>query len=142
MANQVVVAKIKPQLKISYKAALDDSQDMVNTDFSKLHLIYSNLINNAIKFTTSGEVEFGYTVNSSMIECYVKDTGKGISQDKAEDLMYRFMHTNHLLQEVNEGIGLGLYLASRLTKALGGKLWIDYTSGLGTKFVFTIPYAN
>lgn len=102
--------------------------------------ILTNLLNNAIKFTQEGFVEFGsYFENDSLI-FYVKDTGIGIPKDRQEAIFERFVQANLNMTRPHEGSGLGLSIVQAYVKALNGKIWLESEMEKGTTFYFSIPY--
>jgi signal transduction histidine kinase len=99
------------------------------------------LIDNAIKFTSEGEVEFGFCFpKPNLIEFYVKDTGIGISEMDHERIFDRFHQIENGSNRMYEGAGLGLSLAKSYIHLLGGKIEIQSELGKGTRFYFNFPY--
>jgi PAS domain S-box-containing protein len=127
--------------QVEFKMVLPaNSNDLhTRTDPFRLKQIISNLLNNALKFTEKGFVEFGYKVNAKEIEFYVKDTGIGIPEDKFELIFDRFAQVLDNEKHNQRGTGLGLAISINLTKMLGGKMWLTSTLGKGSTFYFTIP---
>lgn len=120
-----------------------DEDFIITTDFFRVQQILSNLIDNAIKYTYHGSVEFGgYSREDGKIEFYVKDTGPGIPSDKLDRIFEQFykLETN-ILTSGPEGLGIGLSIARGLTKLLGGEIWVESTVGQGSTFFFTITPA-
>jgi signal transduction histidine kinase len=124
---------------LHYSLALENGSDRITTDFDKVHLIFSNLLSNAINFTEKGEIEIGYFPETDGILFFVRDTGSGVSEKKRPNLFSSFMNNGGDIQEIGEGTGLGLPLSSNMAKLLGGKLWLDYTGTKGSRFCFNIP---
>ncbi len=135
------MAKIK-DLQLSYYTQLDDSDCQIILDDSKLFQILSNLINNAIKFTSYGSVDFGYKVHQKQIIFYVKDTGIGISDKYLNKIFERFTQIDISINRNFEGAGLGLAICKGLVDLLGGKIWVESKLGEGTIFYFSFPYEN
>lgn len=111
----------------------------LNSDAEKIEYIFTNLLSNALKFTNSGEIRFGYTLRNNSVEFFVSDTGCGIQPAKQALITQTFMLSNPDIHEENIGIGLGLAITSGLVKLLEGKLWLAYSNPKGTKFCFAIP---
>jgi PAS domain S-box-containing protein len=126
-------------LPISYNAPLDESI-FINADKEKIHQVLINLINNAIKFTTEGEVSFGYTLKGEHLEFFVKDTGIGIPEDFCDKIFDRFSQVDSTITKNYEGAGLGLSISKGLVEVMQGKMWIESKINIGTTFYFTIPY--
>jgi PAS domain S-box-containing protein len=113
----------------------------LKTDAFRLRQILINLINNAIKFTEKGSVEFGFTVKDDrFIEFYVNDTGVGLSRNELDIIFERFKRARRSEEKNIVGTGLGLAISKNLVQLLGGEMWVDSTPGTGTRFLFTVPY--
>jgi CheY-like chemotaxis protein len=120
---------------------LSDKQTTIKTDKVKLSKILNNLIDNALNYTYHGFIEVGYNlIDGKMIEFYVKDTGIGISPDKQEVIFERFSQEDKSLSRKYGGLGLGLSIAKENTELLGGKIRVESEKGMGSTFLFTIPY--
>jgi PAS domain S-box-containing protein len=130
----------KKNIEIVLKEGLKDEQCVISTDSSKLNQVMTNLINNAIKFTHKGRIEFGYKLKSGELEFYVRDTGIGISQEYQDKIFERFRQVEITVTKQYEGTGLGLSISKALVEKLGGKIWVDSIQGSGSTFYFTIPY--
>lgn len=131
-------------LSFIYKTGLPDDEALINTDKNKLTEIFSNLIDNAIKFTGRGTVEIGYEHKNDFIEFYVSDTGTGITSEQKKVIFDRFRQGSESLSRNYEGAGLGLYISKKYIEILGGQIRVEnnfYSSveGPGSKFCFTIP---
>ena len=129
-------------IKLSLKTVLADDEAVINTDAAKLTDILSNLIDNAIKFTHHGYVNFGYMVKDNQLELYVKDSGIGISSDMQEKIFSRFRQVEITDTRTFGGSGLGLSISKAYVEMLGGKVWLTSELGEGSVFYFTIPYKN
>lgn len=123
---------------ISIKPIKEDSFSM-NTDNDKIYGIFINLIKNAIKYTSTGKVEFGYKLsNNKAITFFVKDTGVGIPIHRQAAIFDRFIQADMEISSKFEGTGLGLSIAKGYIEQLGGKIWLKSTEGIGTTFSFTL----
>jgi signal transduction histidine kinase/CheY-like chemotaxis protein len=121
----------------------------INADREKLMLIMTNLIGNSIKFTDSGYIEFGCSIQKPKrpkskeqdILFFVKDTGIGIAAEHSDKIFHEFYKVEHEISKLYGGLGLGLTLAKILVEMMGGEIW--FTTGMekGTSFFFTIPGA-
>jgi len=118
----------------------DDKFRTLYTDEAKLHQILMNLINNAVKFTKSGNIDFGFEIKDDFIQLYVKDTGIGILPELYETIFDRFIQAEQTMTKNYEGAGLGLAISKGLVELLGGKIWVESEIDKGTTFFFTIPY--
>jgi len=110
------------------------------TDETKFKQIFINLLNNALKFTSSGEINFGYTKKDDFIVFYVSDTGIGISPENYEIIFERFRQVDGSNTRKYGGAGLGLSISKALVELLGGKIWLESEENIGTTFYFTLPY--
>jgi signal transduction histidine kinase len=112
------------------------------TDKTKLSLIISKLIDNSIKFTRKGKIEFGYKVSGEFLKFFVEDTGIGITYEMHERLFDRFFKIESTDSQFFGGSGLGLPISKGLVELLGGKIWFESTAERGSVFFFTIPMSE
>ncbi len=114
---------------------------VIETDFTRLAQILSNLLNNAIKFTEYGKIELGCRLNSNYeILFYVSDTGIGIPADKLNTIFERFSQVETNMTKLYGGTGLGLSISKGLARLLGGAICAESTENKGSVFTLTIPY--
>jgi signal transduction histidine kinase len=108
----------------------------------KFYGIFTNLINNAIKYTSEGSVDFGYHLKdereTQQIEFYVQDTGMGIPKNIHHDIFDRFVQADLSLSSKYEGAGLGLSITKAYIELLHGRIWVESEEGVGSTFYFTI----
>ncbi len=114
---------------------------MIYTDQEKLHAILTNLLNNAIKYTETGTVEFGYEVHNQTLKFFVNDTGIGIEPKKLEVIFDRFVQADTSVSKAYEGAGLGLSISKAYVEMIRGKIQVASSKGAGSRFVFTVPNA-
>jgi len=119
----------------------DLEQDlMILSDPDRIRQILNNLLNNAVKFTKQGKIEFGYKEdNSNTVTFFVKDTGIGIPLAKHAVIFDRFRRVSSSNSQEYSGTGLGLSLSRALVKLFGGRIWFDSIFGKGSSFYFSIP---
>ncbi len=129
-------------LKFNYHCYFENDQSMIFSDESKLNQILTNLINNALKFTSEGKIEFGYNIKNNDIVFYVKDTGVGIPEDLKHRIFTRFAQVNLSISRGYEGAGLGLSICKGLVELLGGRIWFESEVDKGTTFFFKLPYQS
>ena len=127
-------------LDIVYEGEGKDS--IIETDETKFMQVMTNLISNAVKFTPSGEIRFGYNTNNDRVHFFVKDTGIGISEKEQNIIFEPFRQADQNLSSGYEGAGLGLSISSAYVELLGGKLSVDSTQGAGSKFHFSLPISK
>ncbi len=114
---------------------------VVEADQFRLRQVISNLINNSLKFTHEGFVEFGYRpIQNNWIHFYVKDTGIGIPAEKQQLVFERFRQSDESLTRKYGGSGLGLSISRGLVQLLGGDIWLESEVGRGSNFQFRVPY--
>lgn len=133
-------AKMKSlDFKLNIDSQLEDQ--VVFSDPFRIRQIFTNLISNALKFTSAGGIEIGALLKYPYIEFYVHDTGEGIADEEKEMIFERFMQSKRQdLQKVQKGTGLGLAISKALTIMLGGEISIDSRLNEGSRFSFTIPH--
>jgi len=134
---------LKKKINLSYSCGINDLNCTIDTDENKLTETLTNLIENALKFTNSGSIEFGYNLNANIVpielEFYVYDTGIGIPSNKLSLIFDRFMQADISLTRNYDGAGLGLSIAKSYVEMLNGKIWVESEVGKGSKFYFSIP---
>jgi signal transduction histidine kinase len=109
----------------------------IRSDKAMFQKIFQILIHNAIKFTTEGDIIFGFKISGENKPCFfVKDNGIGIPIDKQHLLFERFRQLDQNHNRLYGGIGLGLYSSKKMVEALGGKIWFDSMDGKGSTFYF------
>jgi len=127
-------------LSLTVKHGLTDNICIIETDLAKITQVFSNLLKNALKFTNSGNIEFGYILNGKQLEFYVKDTGIGIVPEMHEIIFERFRQVELPANDNYGGAGLGLSISKAFVEKLGGKIWVKSKPGEGTTFYFSLPY--
>ncbi len=110
------------------------------SDPFRLRQILTNLLNNALKFTEKGYIQFGFTIEDPLIKFFVKDTGIGIDEDKVNDIFSRFRQADLSDTRKYGGTGLGLTISKNLVELLGGKMWVESKVNEGSSFYFELPY--
>ena len=138
---------IQAELAISTKGLdlrvfMELDQCVIITDQFHLRQIINILIDNAIKFTSSGKIEIGYIVDYAEIIFYLKDSGKGISAKKQKRIFESFFQEEFTLNRKHSGLGVGLTIANHLIRLLGGKIWLKSQQGEGSTFFFSLPLKN
>ncbi|MBN1413761.1 MAG: response regulator [Bacteroidales bacterium] len=129
----------KKGLSFSFSNRLANEENQIITDKTKVYQILSNLINNAIKYTESGEINFGCVRAGNTIEFYIRDTGIGIPREYHEKVFERFRQVNTNFPVSQEGSGLGLTISKAYVEKLGGKIWVQSRPGEGSVFSFSVP---
>jgi signal transduction histidine kinase len=107
---------------------------LVYADKDRIAQVISNLIDNAFKFTQSGDISIGVNKqNDDKVIVSVKDSGIGINKQIASRLFSKFATSSE------NGIGLGLYISKNIIEAHDGKIWAQNNPKVGTTFSFEIP---
>lgn len=108
-------------------------------DKYRLNQILTNLLNNSLKFTEEGEIEFGYEIVDSEFRFFVRDTGIGISKTDQKIIFDRFRQAGTNYTRTFGGTGLGLNICKNLVNILGGDIEVKSELNVGSIFYFTIP---
>lgn len=114
----------------------------LESDRILLERILSNIIANAIKFTTSGGVLLGLRRKGRFVEIQVVDSGSGIPDDQIEFIFQEFYQGEIDVADRRRGLGLGLNIAARLSNLLNHPLRVKSSLGKGTVFSVTVPIGD
>lgn len=149
--NQINISFILDQIVSTFQKEANDKgldliwnksnandHDMIDSDYEKILIILTKLIENSIKFTNSGYIEFGYSKEINHYHFYVKDTGTGIPEHALDSIFKSFTQADMNMNRMHEGIGLGLSITKALVEKLGGRIWSDSIENENTIFHFTI----
>ncbi|QNJ98664.1 ATP-binding protein [Constantimarinum furrinae] len=113
-------------------------------DRSKFDQIFTNLINNAIKFTPEGRIKVHYSDEiqdgNLIVTVFIEDTGVGISQSKLDYIYDRFVQAEDGIRKRHAGGGLGLSITKELVSLLDGTIEVESKENEGTKFTVTLPF--
>ena len=126
-------------LQFFFNKVLISDEAVIRTDKEKVYAILTNLVNNALKFTREGLIEFGCQRKGKFIEFFVKDTGIGVCPEQKEIIFERFRQGSETFQRKHEGTGLGLAISKAYVEMLGGKIGVESVLGKGSVFYFKIP---
>lgn len=133
------LAADKKKLSFTISEKIPSSISVIRTDKHKFESILTNLINNAIKFTHHGSVEFGNYVEDDYLVFYVKDTGVGVPVHRLDAIFDRFVQADVSSTRPYEGSGLGLSIAKAYIELLKGEIWVDSEVNKGSTFFFSVP---
>jgi signal transduction histidine kinase len=131
---------VKEDINLTLKKGLSDNSSMITTDEIKLRQILNNLIENALKFTEKGFVEFGYTIREKQIEFFVRDSGIGIPVSLHAKIFEPFHKFEYSKKKLFDGVGLGLSISKGIVSVMKGKIRVESEENKGSSFYFTIPY--
>ncbi len=129
------------QPSLNFHLELDESVSLpVNTDRLRFTQVISNLLNNANKFTSKGEITLGCKLDKTHheVRVYVKDTGKGIDEKELLMIFDRFYKIN----EFEQGSGLGLSICKVIIERLGGRIEVQSEVDKGSCFTVILSLAN
>lgn len=120
-----------------------DIPEILMGDPLRLSQIFTNLINNATKFTEKGDITLSVKLQqqtNNMVKLYicVKDTGIGMTQEQVSRLFNAFTQADGSTTRKYGGTGLGLVISRSLVELMGGQLQVTSESGVGSQFFFTI----
>jgi len=130
-------------MRLIMKNKLSAEETVIKTDREKVYSILTNLIKNAIKFTSQGFIEFGCERKGKQLEFFVKDTGIGIPKERQEAIFERFIQADIADARAFQGAGLGLAISKAYVEMLGGEIWVESypeRQEQGSIFYFTLPY--
>ena len=129
--------RLQPGVRLYYVPAKEEAFHF-HTDPRRVQQILINLLTNACKHTTQGEIrlEGSLTENPGFVTYSVTDTGSGVPADQAEAIFERFAKLNEFVQ----GTGLGLSICREIATKMGGKVYLDTKHpGPGARFVLAVP---
>ncbi|VVB69234.1 Methanogenesis regulatory histidine kinase FilI [uncultured archaeon] len=121
----------------------DDVPERLLGDATSLYQVLINLLNNAVKFTDSGDISVHVSCRplqskKTELRFSVKDTGIGIPQDRMGGLFQPFSQVDMSITRRHGGTGLGLAISKKLVELMGGTIWAESEIGKGCTFQFTI----
>ena len=112
-------------------------------DSDRLLQVLTNLISNAIKFSSPGKrVTISVSERPTEVLVAVADEGRGIPADKREAIFERFQQVNSGDARDKGGTGLGLPIARTIVQQHGGRLWVESELGRGSTFTFSVPRSS
>jgi len=139
-----VIDEFEPELKkkkIKIKLFKPEEEiPKIMVDVERLKLAFSNIINNAVRYTFGGGlIKVSLTKHEKYIEVEVEDTGIGIPLSQQNKVFNKFFRSSNVMKIDTEGTGLGLYIAKNIIEAHDGRIWFESEENKGTTFYFTIP---
>lgn len=146
--NEVYGYFQKPSIEKNLKLKInlpDEATDFgFKTDEDLFRKILMHIVDNAVKYTHKGFIEFGFSLKSNLerpeVEFFVKDTGKGISKRAQKFVFNYFRQEDDLNTTAHEGNGLGLSIAKGIIELLGGNIRLESEENIGTSVYFSIPF--
>jgi len=128
------------KIDLIFDGGISDTEAGIISDKTKLLQILTNLVNNAIKFTSKGSVKVSCRLKCGMLEFLVADTGIGIPLEQQTKIFDRFYQVQYAVSRTYEGTGLGLAISKAYAELLGGTLMVTSQPDKGSTFSFSIPY--
>ena len=139
--NQRLERLKRANLTLHIEQALPDKLSVIESDIHIFKQVFSNLIENAIKYTHSGSIHCGYLPPvKNEITFYTRDTGIGISPENQAVIFEHFRQADIENRSQYSGTGLGLAICKGALANIGGKIWVESEPGKGSAFYFTLPY--
>ncbi|MFS0869347.1 PAS domain S-box protein [Paenibacillus xylanilyticus] len=141
-----IVKPLVREKKLDIRLSLDDGiPTPLYGDAYRLKQVLTNIIGNAVKFTSEGGVEIEVGVkeqcgNNVQLYFKVKDTGIGIPVEKRQQLFEPFYQLENFMTRTPQGTGLGLAISKKLVELMQGDIWIEESDEPGTTFIFTASF--
>ena len=137
---RLTIKRTDKPIILNVKNNTGGSNDLVFTDRIWLKRVLNHLMDNAIKFTLDGSIEFVYTIDNDHIVFLIKDTGIGINKENLVRIFEEFRQEVDGHHRPFEGLGVGLTLAKEVVERMGGSIEVESEKGIGSAFSFNIPY--
>jgi PAS domain S-box-containing protein len=144
--NKVILEEIlvnsgkQDQISLFFNPDTSIMSNYITSDRNKINQVLINLFKNAVKFTQSGKIEFGFTMGEdNMLTYYVRDTGIGIPKGKQDIIFDFFRQADDSHTRSFGGVGIGLAISKKITEIMHGTLTLDTEQEHGCTFYFTIP---
>ncbi|WP_158299603.1 ATP-binding protein [Paenibacillus antri] len=142
---EAVAALLQPQAKakgLVIRCAIPAELPPVMADEDRVEQILYNLLGNAVKFSTEGDITIYAAPDESdagFLRISVSDNGLGIPENDRERIFERFRQSRHTEEQGIGGTGLGLTISKQLAELHGGRLDVESELGVGSTFTFTLP---
>ena len=157
-ATATALAPLAQAKNIELKVDVGEFLPLVRCDPDRVRQVLTNLIGNAVKFTNRGCITLTAEVRDGAVALQVSDTGIGIPEEARSRVFEEFFQVGQMHPSGSEpdpveipgryrrgradGAGLGLTIASRLVRMMGGELSVESAVGVGSRFTFTLPLAE
>jgi PAS domain S-box-containing protein len=138
-AHQIIKRNDK-SIILNVKNLFEDNVDLVFTDKIWLKRVLNHLMDNAVKFTLDGTIEFLYSRENENLVFKIRDTGIGIKKENLDRIFEEFRQESDGHHRPFEGLGIGLTLAKEVVERMGGEISVQSEKGIGSEFSFSIPY--
>ncbi len=133
----------KKNIQLQIEKGVEGYDFVISTDTERFKQVLINLLENAFKHTDEGIVKMGYWIKEEdLLEFYVKDTGKGFSEDRLAVIFDRYKKLTDNKNQPFDGTALRLSIVKSMVKLLGGNIWAHSKRGEGASFYFTLPFIS
>lgn len=140
--NQVTRAEIDKYDRSAIEVVYDPDPVYGDITFEsdrlKLTQLITNLVNNALRYTDSGTIKYGFRIDDDRVIFFVSDTGIGIASEMQGIIFDKFRQVDESHTRSHDGVGLGLAICKEISYLLNGKLWVESEVGTGSVFYFEI----
>ena len=131
----------KENIKLKIKNYFEGTNIQMYSDSTRVEQILSNLLNNALKFTSKGEITLGCKpYKDKNVLFFVEDTGIGIPKKQQNIIFQHFRQADESITRTYGGTGIGLSISKKLTDLLDGQIWFKSEENKGTTFFLTLPH--
>ncbi|HLN21615.1 MAG TPA: ATP-binding protein [Bacteroidales bacterium] len=138
--TRVIIKRNEKPIILNVRNNFREHGDLVFTDRIWLKRVLNHLLDNAVKFTLDGSVDFICSLEDGKILFRVKDTGIGINRENLNRIFEEFRQEVDGHQRPFEGLGVGLTLSREVVERMGGKIFVNSEKGMGSEFGISIPY--
>lgn len=114
----------------------------IRTDTALLERVLRNLLENALRYTTSGKILLGCRRRGDQLRIEVCDTGIGIAAEHLESVFDEFYQVANTARDRSQGLGLGLAIVRRIVRLVGGTMDLNSTPGRGSRFSIALPLVS
>lgn len=133
----------KVNVKIILNHGIEDSGFTIELDKNRFRQVMTNLLENALKYTDDGQIEFGYSIiENKQLVVYVRDSGQGFSKERLEMILNRYKNLTDNHNQPFDGVALRLTISKNLIKVMGGDLTAESSLGKGSSFQFSLPFSK
>jgi len=141
---QTTISSLEPMInkkQLIIDTAFDENLPLAYADPDRVRQVITNLLHNAIKFTSEGSITLSTrrSQKTKFVEVCIADTGMGIREKNFDKLFDMFTPLDTSATRSHGGVGLGLSICKRLVEMQNGNIWVESKYGEGSKFCFTLP---
>jgi CheY-like chemotaxis protein len=129
-------------IEFEYVNKNEPKELILYSDKVRFRQVFTNLLNNAFKYTEKGYIKFGYEAMEKQVRFFVSDTGIGLESSEVNKIFDHFYKVEKNENRLYRGIGLGLAICKKIIEMIGGEIWVDSVYGQGSTFYFTLPYKS